>query len=149
MEHNNVNIDLDAIISSPQIEELGKKAVTTLPKDFSERQRVAVAKAVLYIISADGVITDEEKQFFTQLCADLKADSSIMEKAVNLSDDAMFEALKTVTDEQEAYILSCLNNAAYADNELAAEESKLIDAFAAHIQTGEKPKDFFTKILTF
>ena len=145
----NKKIDLERIFASPQIGELGKKTVTILPKDFSDKQRVAVVKAVLYVISADGVITDEEKQFFTQLCADLKADSSIMEKAVNLSDDAMFEALKTVTDEQEAYILSCLNNAAYADNELAAVESKLIDAFAAHIQTGEKPKDFFTKILTF
>lgn len=142
-------IDINAIIASPQIEELGKKTITTLPKDFSDNQRVAVAKAVLYIISADGVITDEEKQFFTQLCADMKADNDIMEKAVALSDDAMFDALKTVTDEQEAYILSCLNNAANADNELAEEESKLIDAFLTHIQTGEKPKDFYTKILTF
>ena len=142
-------IDLEKIIASPQIEELGKKTITTLPKDLSDIQRVAVAKAVLYIISADGVITEEEKIFFTQLCADMKADNDIMEKAVALSDDAMFDALKTVTDEQEAYILSCLNNAAYADNELAEEESKLIDAFATHIQTGEKPKEFFTKILTF
>ena len=145
----NNRIDINAIIASPQIEELGKKTINTLPKDFSDNQRVAVAKAVLYIISADGVITEEEKLFFTQLCAEIKADSNIMKKAVALSDDGMFEALKTVTDEQEAYILSCLNNAAYADNELAEEESKLIDVFATHIQTGEKPKDFFTKILTF
>lgn len=145
----NNRIDINAIIASPQIEELGKKTITTLPKDLSENQRIAVAKAVLYIISADGVITDEEKLFFTQLCADMKADNDIMEKAVVLSDDTMFEALQTVTDEQEAYILSCLNDAANADNELAEEESKLIDAFAAHIQTGEKPKDFYTKILTF
>ena len=144
-----MNIDLNSIIMSPQIEELGKKTITTLPKDFSDNQRVAVAKAVLYIISADGVITEAEKIYFTQLCTEIKADSSIMEKAVALSDDGMFEALKTVTDEQEAYILSCLNNAAYSDNELAEEESKLIDAFVTHIQTGEKPKEFFTKILTF
>ena len=142
-------IDINTIISSPQIEEKRKKKITTLPKDFSDSQRVAVVKAVLYVISADGVITDEEKQFFTQLCADMKVNNDIMEKAVALSDDAMFNALKTVTDEQEAYILSCLNNAAYADNELAEEESKLIDAFATHIQTGEKPRDFYTKILTF
>ena len=145
----NNRIDINEIIASPQIEELGKKTITTLPKDFSDNQRVAVAKAVLYIISADGEITEEEKLFFTQLCTEIKADSNIMEKAVALSDDGMFKALKTVTDEQEAYILSCLNNAAYADNELAEEESKLIDAFVTHIQTGEKPKDFFTKILTF
>lgn len=142
-------IDINAIIISPQIEELGKKTITTLPKEFSDNQRIAIAKAVLYIISADGVITDEEKLFFTQLCADIKADSNIMEKAVALSDDAMFDALQTVTDEQEAYILSCLNNAAYADNELAEEESKIMNAFATHIQTGEKPKNFYTKILTF
>lgn len=142
-------IDINAIIASPQIEELGKKTITTFPKDFSDKQRVAIAKAVLYIISADGIITEEEKLFFTQLCADMKANCDIMEKAVALSDDAMFEALQTVTDEQEAYILSCLNDAAIADNELAAEESKLIDAFVTHIQTGEKPMDFYTKILTF
>lgn len=145
----NRKINLDKIMSSPQIEELGKNTITTLPKDFSDCQRIALAKAVLYIISADGVITDEERQFFAQLCADMKADNDIMEKAVVLTDEAMFDALKTVTDEQEAYILSCLNNAAYADNELAEEESKLIDDFVTHFQTGEKPKDFYTKILTF
>lgn len=142
-------IDINTIISNPHIEELGKKTVTTLPKDFSERQRIAVAKAVLYIISADGVITDEEKQFFTQLCADLKANNDIMQKAVALSDKDMFDTLKTVTDEQEAYIMVCLNEAANADNELAEEESKLIETFATHIQNGDKPKDFYTKILTF
>lgn len=142
-------IDVDIIISSPQIEELGKKTIATLPKDFSDNQKIAIAKAVLYIISADGVITEEEKQFFTQLCADLKADSDLMEKAVALSDEAMFNTLQTVTDEQEAYIMACLNEAANADNELAVEESKLINTFATHIQNGEKPKDFYTKILTF
>lgn len=142
-------LDINSIISGLQIEELGKKSVTTLPKDFSDKQKIAIAKAVLYIISADGVITEEEKQFFTQLCADLKADNDIMEKAIALSDDVMFDTLQTVTDEQEAYIMACLNEAANADNELAKEESKLIETFASHIQTGEKPKDFYTKILTF
>ena len=141
--------DINSIISGLQIEELGKKSVTTLPKDFSDKQKIAIAKAVLYIISADGVITEEEKQFFTQLCADLKADNDIMGKAIALSDDVMFDTLQTVTDEQEAYIMACLNEAANADNELAKEESKLIETFASHIQTGEKPKDFYTKILTF
>ena len=44
----NNRIDINAIIASPQIEELGKKTITTLPKDLSENQRIAVAKAVLY-----------------------------------------------------------------------------------------------------
>ena len=120
-----------------------------LQKEFNELQKTAIAKAILYIISADRVITEEEKQFFTKLCADLKADSDIMEKGIALSDDVMFDTLQTVTDEQEAYIMACLNEAANADNELAEEESKLIDTFATHIQKGEKPKDFYTKILTF
>lgn len=146
---DNKIIDLEEILSSPQIEELGKKTVTTLPKDFSDNQKIAIAKAVLYIISADGVITEEEKQFFTQLCADLKADSDLMEKAVALSDEVMFDILQTVTDEQEAYIMTCLNEVAHSDNELAEEESKLIETFATHIQNGEKPKEFYSKILTF
>lgn len=142
-------IDIDTIISSPQIEELGKKTTAPLPKDFSNNQKIAIAKAVLYIISADCVITKEEKQFFTQLCVELKAGSDIMEKAIALSDDVMFDTLQTVTDELEAYIMACLNEAANVDNELAEEESKLIETFASYIQTGERPKDFYTKILTF
>ena len=146
---DNKSIDLEKIFSSPQIEELGKKTITTLPKNFSDNQKIAIAKAVLYIISADGVITEEEKQFFTQLCADLKTDKYIMQKAVALPDDVMFDILQTVTDEQEAYIMACLNDVANADNELATEESKLIETFATNIHNGEKPKDFYTKILTF
>lgn len=141
-------IDINKLFDNPIVKGLERKGTIVL-KEFREPQKVAVAKAVLYIISADGVITDEEKQFFTQLCVDMKADNGIMEKAIALSDDEMFDALKTVTDEQEAYILSCLNKAANADNDLAEEECKLIDAFVTHIQTGEKPKDFYTKILTF
>lgn len=141
-------INIDQFFDNPIVKGLERKE-TFDTKEFVDLQKVAIAKAVLYIISADGVITEEEKQFFTQLCVDMKADNSIMEEAVALSDDTMFDALQTVTDEQEAYILSCLNNAANADNDLAEEECKLIDAFAAHIQTGEKPKDFYTKILTF
>ncbi len=145
----NIRNEFEKIIENSQIEELGKNTIATLPKDFSDKQKIAIAKAVLYIISADDAITEEEKQFFTLLCADIKADHDIMQKAIALSDEMMFDTLKTVTDEQEAYILSCLNAAAFADNELAEEESKLIDAFAVHIQTGEKPKDFYSKILTF
>ena len=75
-------------------------------KEFSETQKVAVSKAIMYIISADGVVTDSEKNLFFQLCADLNVDGNIMKEAEAMSDDDMFNALKTVSEEQEAYILS-------------------------------------------
>ena len=118
-------------------------------KEFSETQKVAVSKAIMYIISADGVVTDSEKKLFFQLCADLNVDGNIMKEAEAMSDDDMFNALKTVSEEQEAYILSYLNNAANSDNELAEEEIKIINAFTLNIKNGEKPKDFYAKILTF
>ena len=119
------------------------------PLEFSDKQKIAIAKAVIYIISSDGIITDKEKVFFTQLCTELKADNEIMQKAIGLSDKVMFETLQTVTDNQEAYIMACLNDAAYADNELAEEESKLIEIFASNIHNDDKTKDFYMKILTF
>ena len=142
-------IDINSIISSSKIEKLGKENATVLVDNFSENQKAAIAKAVLYIISADGVITDEEKQFFARLCVDLKADNGIMEKSVALSDEAMFESLKSVTEEQENYILSCLNSAAYADNELASEESALLESFTSNMKKEAKSENFYAKILTF
>lgn len=142
-------IDINLIFSSSKIEKLGKENVTVLIDDFSENQKIAIAKAVLYIISADGVVTDEEKRFFARLCVDLKADNGIMEKSVALSDEAMFESLKSVTEEQENYILSCLNSAAYADNELASEESALLDSFSSNMKKEAKSENFYAKILTF
>lgn len=142
-------IDINSIISSSKIEKLGKENVTVLIDDFSENQKVAIAKAVLYIISADGVVTDEEKRFFARLCVDLKADKGIMEKSVALSDEAMFESLKSVTEEQENYILSCLNSAAYVDNELASEESVLLESFTSNMKKEAKSENFYAKILTF
>lgn len=141
-------IDINSIILSPKIEELRKKVVTTTPDNFSEIQKVAITKAVLYIISSDNVITKEEKQFFIQLCADLNVDNSIIEKSVELPDEDMFNALKSVTDAQEAYILFCLTNSAKADNNLTEEEIKMINVFAKNFQNAEKPKDFYAKILT-
>ena len=141
-------VDINKFFNNPIVKRLERENHIP-PKEFNELQKTAIAKAILYIISADGVITEEEQQFFTQLCADLKVDSDIMEKAIALSDDVMFDTLQTVTDEQEAYIMACLNEAANVDNELSEEEGKLINTFATHIQKGEKPKNFYTKILTF
>ena len=72
-----------------------------------------------------------------------------MEKATILSDEKMFETLESFTDEQEAYIIMCLNKAAYADQSLANEEENLIEIFSNYMQSGKKPIAFYNKILTF
>ncbi len=139
---------IETFFENPIVRALrGKDFVAS--KEFSETQKVAVSKAIMYIISADGVVTDSEKNLFFQLCADLNVDGNIMKEAEAMSDDDMFNALKTVSEEQEAYILSYLNNAANSDNELAEEEIKIINTFTLNIKNGEKPKEFYAKILTF
>ena len=135
--------------TKPEVIEQSKKIVNVQPKSFSEEQKIAIAKAVLYVISADGIITDEEKSFFVKLCANLKTDDNILKMALELSDDSMLNILKTVSEEQEAYIMTCLNEAAYADNELALEEKTLLDSFSGHLKGENKSKDFYAKILTF
>lgn len=141
-------VTLNEIFESPKIKEIGNKEIVQT-KDFSNLQKKAIIKAVLYIISADNIITEEEKTFLYQLCSELDANNNIIKQAIDLSDEEMFETLKSVTDEQEVYIMACLNKAAYADLSLANEEENLIEIFSKHIQSGEKPIDFYNKILTF
>lgn len=141
-------ITINDIFENPKIKEI-KGEDLSLAKDFSEEQKIALIKSVLYIISADNIITEDEKKFFYLLCSELGVTNDIIEKATKLSDEKMFEVLESVTDEQEAYIIMCLNNAAYADNSLAEEEQKLIEMFSEQIQSGKKPIAFYNKILTF
>jgi uncharacterized membrane protein YebE (DUF533 family) len=118
-------------------------------QDFTDEQKIAFIKAILYVISADNVITDEEKKYLSQLCVEIGTTNDIVEKAIMLSDEKMFELLETVTDEQEQYIMMCLNNAANADQVVAEEEKEFIDLFSKTIHSGEKPVEFYNKILTF
>lgn len=141
-------VTINEIFENPKIKGI-KGEELSLIKGFSEEQKIALIKSVLYIISADNIITEEEKRFFYLLCSELGVTNDIIEKATELSDDKMFEVLQSVTDEQEAYIIACLNNAAHADNSLAIEEQKLIEMFSVQIQSGKKPVAFYNKILTF
>lgn len=139
--------NFNQLFDSAEIKEL-EASVPSVPCALTELQKQALVKAVLYVISADGVITEEEKTYFVKLCAELNVDDDYVKKSVALSDSDMFAALKTVSEEQEVYIMSCLNEAAFADNELAEEESMLLQLFSDQSVT-EKPKDFYQVILTF
>lgn len=140
-------IDVKTVISNPQIEGLGKRTVATLSKEFTDKQKNAIAKAVFYIICADEPIEEEDLRFFVQLCTDLKAENDIMKITTEMSDDVMFNELKNITDEQETYILSCLNHAADISNITDKEEVTIIYTLITHIRRGEKPMDIYTKIM--
>lgn len=141
-------VSINDIFESPKIKEIiGEEPNMT--KDFSEEQKIALIKSVLYIISADNIVTEDEKKFFYLLCSELNTSSDIIEKATALPDEKMFEILESVTSEQEAYIIMCLNNAAYADQSLDKEEKNLIEIFSEQMKSGKKPVTFYNKILTF
>lgn len=116
-------------------------------RDFSVMHKKAIIKAVLYIISADGIITNEEKIFFVQLLKGLNIDHNLLKEAVDLEDEEMFKILQSLN--REDFLIALLNQAAMADNELAEEEKQVIAAFEAYIPQGKKPKEFCNKILTF
>ena len=139
--------NFNQLFDSAEIKEL-EASVPAVPCALTELQKQAFVKAVLYVISADGVITEEEKTYFVKLCAELNVDDDYVKKSIALSDDDMFAALKEVTEEQETYIMSCLNEAAFADSQLAAEEELLLKYFSDETLK-EKPRDFYQEILTF
>lgn len=118
-------------------------------EDFSDEQKTAFIKAVLYVVSADNIITEDEKIFLSQLCSQLGVTNDFIKKAEALSDEDMFDLLGSTTGEQEAYIIACLNNAAYVDHSLDSKEENLIEIFAKHMQYGKRPTEFYNKILTF
>lgn len=141
--------NLDQIISTTK-RESSYFEEQTQNVEFSNEQKGAILKAVFYVISADNIVTKEEKDFFLKLCLDLKVDENIIKEiAINMTDDDMFKYLNEVSDNQESYVMQCLSAAAMADNELAPEELNLLDIFKTNIPSGERPKSFFEKILTF
>lgn len=116
---------------------------------FSEEQKTAFIKAVLYVVSVDNIITEEEKIFLSQLCFKLGVTNDFIMKAEALSDENMFDLLSSTSDEQEAYIIACLNSAANVDQSLDNKEENLIEIFTKHMQSGKRPTEFYNKILTF
>lgn len=139
---------LDEIFENPKINELQLKGLAQT-EDFSEEQKTAFIKAVLYVVSADNIITEDEKKFLSQLCFELGVTNDFIMKAEALSDENMFDLLGSTSDEQEAYIIACLNSAAYVDQSLDSKEENLIELFTKHMQSGKRPTEFYNKILTF
>jgi hypothetical protein len=116
-------------------------------EELSIMQKKAIIKAVLYVISADGIITNEEKNFFAQLLKSLSANNELLKEAADLEDEEMFKVLQSVN--KEDFLISLLNQAAMVDNNLALEEEKFITTILEYIPQGKKPNDFYNKILTF
>ncbi len=101
----------------------------------------------MYVISADGIITNEEKNFFAQLLKGLSINNELLKEAVDLEDEEMFKVLQSVN--KEDFLISLLNQAAMIDNNLALEEEMFIATIMEYIPQGKKPRDFYNKILTF
>ena len=111
------------------------------------QQKSAIIKAVIYMLSADNVITPEERDFFVTLTSELGFDKEMIAEAISLTDEDMFSLLHSVDEGQTAYVTSILAKAAYADGELAKEEEELLSSFKDVIITEDRPKDFYYQLL--
>jgi hypothetical protein len=140
----NKKIDFSNFITEDSAESL---VISKELQELSIMQKKAIIKAVLYVISADGIITHEEKNFFAQLLKGLSANNELLKEAADLEDEEMFKVLQSVN--KEDFLISLLNQAAMVDNNLALEEEKFIATILEYIPQGKKPNDFYNKILTF
>ena len=140
----NKKIDFSNFITEESAESL---VISKELQELSIMQKKAIIKAVLYVISADGIITNEEKNFFAQLLKGLSANNELLKEAEELEDEEMFKVLQSVN--KEDFLISLLNQAAMVDNNLALEEEKFIATILEYIPQGKKPRDFYNKILTF
>ena len=140
----NKKIDFSNFITEESAESL---VISKELQELSIMQKKAIIKAVLYVISADGIITNEEKNFFAQLLKGLSANNELLKEAADLEDEEMFKVLQSVN--KEDFLISLLNQAAIVDNNLALEEEKFIATILEYIPQGKKPRDFYNKILTF
>lgn len=143
----NKRLNIEDFFETEEIKRLGEETLEITPQSFSQEQKCAILKAVLYIISADSIITPEENNFYLRLIKELECDEILIKKSIELPDELMFKCLQEVNEKQEGYIVDCLNKAALIDNELAKEEQNLIDLFTQYIPKGQKPKDFYNKLL--
>ena len=140
----NKKIDFSNFITEESAESL---VISKELQELSIMQKKAIIKAVLYVISADGIITNEEKNFFAQLLKGLSTNNELLKEAADLEDEEMFKVLQSVNKEE--FLISLLNQAAMVDNNLALEEEKFIATILEYIPQGKKPRDFYNKILTF
>ena len=140
----NKKIDFSNFITEDLAESL---VISQELQELSIIQKKAIIKAVLYVISADGIITNEEKNFFAQLLKGLSINNELLKEAVDLEDEEMFKVLQSVN--KEDFLISLLNQAAMIDNNLALEEEMFIATIMEYIPQGKKPRDFYNKILTF
>ena len=140
----NKKIDFSNFITEDSAESL---VISKELQELSIMQKKAIIKAVLYVISADGMISNEEKNFFAQLLKGLSANNELLKEAADLEDEEMFKVLQSVN--KEDFLISLLNQAAMVDNNLALEEEKFIATILEYIPQGKKPNDFYNKILTF
>lgn len=140
----NKKIDFSNFITEESAESL---VISKELQELSIMQKKAIIKAVLYVISADGIITNEEKNFFAQLLKGLSANNELLKEAADLEDEEMFKVLQSVN--KEDFLISLLNQASMVDNNLALEEEKFIATILEYIPQGKKPIDFYNKILTF
>ena len=140
----NKKIDFSNFITEDPAESL---VISQEIQELSIIQKKAIIKAVLYVINADGIITNEEKNFFAQLLKGLSINNELLKEAVDLEDEEMFKVLQSVN--KEDFLISLLNQAAMIDNNLALEEEMFIATIMEYIPQGKKPRDFYNKILTF
>lgn len=98
---------------------------------FSSKQKLAIIKAVAYVISSDSIVTTEEQKFFIQLLSVLRVNKDMVKESFeDLDDNEMISLLNNVTEEQEAFILNCLAVAAMSDEKLAEEEKVFLESFS-------------------
>ena len=98
---------------------------------FSSKQKLAIIKAVAYVISSDSIVTTEEQKFFIQLLSVLRVNKDMVKESFeDLDDNEMISLLNNVAEEQEAFILNCLAAAAMSDEKLAEEEKVFLESFS-------------------
>lgn len=123
--------DLELIISEVKKFDLADEKRQLDANLFASKQKLAIIKAVAYVISSDSIITSEEQKFFIQLLAVLEANKDMVKEAFDcLDDNEMLSLLSNVTEEQETFILNCLAAAAMSDEELADEEKAFLVSFS-------------------
>lgn len=92
--------------------------ISELPETKSEK--CALYKAVMKVVNADGIVTEEEKEFLIDLACQLKMDAEMMTVAYDMSQEEM-------TQNISAEYVALLEKAAEADGHYDSVEKNIID----------------------